>query len=103
MTAAKRVSLLLVSIIMLSSLARVTGILAAPVPIKVGALFDLTGAFASIDTPALNGARMAVDEINAAGGIMGSRIELTTLDTRSDQQAPVPFATSGATPQTFRR
>lgn len=88
----KKVSLLLVSIIMLGSLAGISGALAAPAPIKVGALFNLTGAFASIDTPALNGAKMAVDEINAAGGILGSKVELMAPDTKSDQQASATAA-----------
>ena len=34
--------------------------------------------------PAATGAQMAVDEINAAGGILGRQVEVVTADTQSD-------------------
>ncbi|HHV63282.1 MAG TPA: ABC transporter substrate-binding protein [Firmicutes bacterium] len=61
-------------------------------PIKIGALYNLTGAFASIDAPALNGARIAVEEINASGGLLGCKIELVAIDTKSEQQASATAA-----------
>jgi branched-chain amino acid transport system substrate-binding protein len=53
-------------------------------PILIGAAFNLTGGFASIDVPAKNGAELAVAEINAAGGVNGRPIELKVLDGQSD-------------------
>ncbi|WP_164212864.1 ABC transporter substrate-binding protein, partial [Stenotrophomonas maltophilia] len=46
-------------------------------PIRIG----VTAKFAQINGAAiLNGARLAADEINAAGGIRGRRIEILTYD-----------------------
>ncbi len=39
---------------------------------------------ASIDVPAANGARLAAEEINAAGGVLGRPIELLIRDTKTD-------------------
>ncbi|MDD3580178.1 MAG: ABC transporter substrate-binding protein [Desulfobacca sp.] len=57
-------------------------------PIKIGALYNLTGSMAAIDRPALNGARLKVKQINQAGGLLGGRqLELISLDTKTDEQA----------------
>ncbi len=53
-------------------------------PIKVGLGFDLTGAESSLDLPASNGALLAIDEINAAGGVLGRQIQAVSHDTRYD-------------------
>ena len=37
--------------------------------IKIGVLYSTTGPFSISEKPMLNAARMAIDEINAAGGI----------------------------------
>jgi branched-chain amino acid transport system substrate-binding protein len=51
----------------------------------VGAAVALTGSLAYADVPAMNGMRLAADEINAAGGIGGKiKIEIRQKDTRSD-------------------
>src|SRR5579872_7193979 len=52
--------------------------------IKIGAPFNVTGALASLDGPALNGARLKAKEINDAGGVLGRRIELVIYDTKAD-------------------
>ena len=60
---------------------------AAPVaaqPIQIVNLLELSGAGASVGTNLKNGAELAVKEINAAGGILGRKIELTTLDTQTN-------------------
>ena len=41
-------------------------------PIKIGFPANLTGNAASLDTPMLNGGKLAAAEINAAGGMMGT-------------------------------
>lgn len=55
-------------------------------PVKIGALFSLTGPFAVAGTSELEGAKAAVDAINANGGILGRPIELLIEDTGSDPQ-----------------
>jgi len=55
--------------------------------IKVGAIFNVTGGQASLDTPSLNGFKMAADEINAAGGVNGKKIEVVAIDGKTDQNA----------------
>ncbi|HET9046091.1 MAG TPA: ABC transporter substrate-binding protein [Casimicrobiaceae bacterium] len=54
---------------------------AQPVPI-VG-LVELSGTGTTAGTNFDNGVKLAVKEINAAGGIMGRKIEYTSLDTQS--------------------
>ncbi|MBP9015423.1 MAG: ABC transporter substrate-binding protein [Candidatus Atribacteria bacterium] len=58
-------------------------------PIKVGVVMGLTGAWASIDTPALNGVKLATEEINQAGGVLGRPIELKVVDTKADEAETV--------------
>ena len=52
--------------------------------IRIGALFELTGAVANYGKSSLNGAQMAVDEINAKGGINGKKIKLISADNKSE-------------------
>jgi branched-chain amino acid transport system substrate-binding protein len=52
--------------------------------IKIANIVELSGAGASAGTNFKNGAELAVKEINAAGGILGRKIETTTLDTQSN-------------------
>lgn len=50
--------------------------------IKIGGGFDLSGAESSLDLPASNGAKLAVKEINAAGGVLGKQIEFIVHDSK---------------------
>ena len=52
--------------------------------IKVGVIQPLTGAFAASGTYVSNGARIAADEINAGGGVLGRKIELVVEDNKSN-------------------
>jgi branched-chain amino acid transport system substrate-binding protein len=52
-------------------------------PIKVGYLAGLTGEFAPYGIAESNAAKMAFDEINEAGGILGRQLELVVYDTKS--------------------
>lgn len=61
-------------------------------PIRIGALYNLTGAMSSIDGPALNGARLAVEKLNERGGLLGRPVELVAIDTKTDQQASATAA-----------
>ncbi|MFZ1709834.1 MAG: ABC transporter substrate-binding protein, partial [Anaerolineae bacterium] len=49
-------------------------------PIKVGGIFDLTGATADVGVPYADGLKGYVDWINAKGGIKGRKIELIGND-----------------------
>ncbi len=53
-------------------------------PIKIGYLPALTGPSSSTGVGINRGTELAVEEINAAGGINGRQIELITRDTQSD-------------------
>ena len=50
--------------------------------IKIGGGFALTGDESSLDLPAANGAKLAVKEINAAGGVLGKQIDLIIHDSQ---------------------
>ena len=49
-------------------------------PIRIGVVLPTSGPIAYDGGLALNGIRMAVDEINAAGGVQGNKIELFVED-----------------------
>src|SRR3984885_996729 len=53
-------------------------------PIKLGLLEDASGLFALATIPKIHATELAVDEINAKGGIMGRPIKLIAYDTQSD-------------------
>jgi branched-chain amino acid transport system substrate-binding protein len=53
-------------------------------PIKIGAIYNLTGAQASLDVPSAKGAKLAIKEINAAGGVLGRPIQLDLYDGKTD-------------------
>ena len=65
---------------------------AAP-PIKIGALFAVTGPAAFLGEPERNTAKMVVDEINKAGGVKGRQLELIVYDTAGDATKAVQLAT----------
>ncbi|TAK26924.1 MAG: ABC transporter substrate-binding protein [Chloroflexota bacterium] len=53
-------------------------------PLKVGMILTLTGPQGSIGTKQQLGLQMALEEINAAGGIMGRKVELIERDDGGD-------------------
>jgi branched-chain amino acid transport system substrate-binding protein len=55
-----------------------------PPPVILGAVFNLEGAQVDLDIPSLNGARLAVDQANSAGGVAGRDVELVVADGLSD-------------------
>jgi branched-chain amino acid transport system substrate-binding protein len=65
--------------------------LAAP-PIKIGALFSITGPPSFLGEPERNTAQMVVDEINRNGGIGGHKLQLVTYDTQGDATKAVQVA-----------
>jgi branched-chain amino acid transport system substrate-binding protein len=52
------------------------GVASSAEPIKIGAGFDLTNEESALDLPAANGVKLAVNEINATGGVLGRPLEL---------------------------
>jgi branched-chain amino acid transport system substrate-binding protein len=52
--------------------------------IKIGMLYNMTGAQASLDAPSANGAKLAAKELNAAGGVLGKKIQLVAFDGKTD-------------------
>jgi branched-chain amino acid transport system substrate-binding protein len=55
----------------------------AQADIPIGEFASMTGATASFGGAAHNGTQMAVDEVNAAGGLLGKQIRLITEDDQS--------------------
>ncbi len=56
--------------------------------IKVGEFASLTGKEATFGTSSHEGTLLAIEEINAAGGVLGKKIELLTEDDRSVPSEP---------------
>ena len=52
--------------------------------IKIANIVELSGGGASAGTNFKNGVELAVKEVNAAGGILGKKIQTTTADTQSN-------------------
>jgi branched-chain amino acid transport system substrate-binding protein len=52
--------------------------------IIIGSALCQTGIQAPLDEPALRGAQLAVDELNANGGILGKKVRLVAMDGKSD-------------------
>ena len=50
--------------------------------IKIGGGFALTGDESALDLPAANGAKLAIKEINAAGGVLGKQIDFIVHDSQ---------------------
>ena len=53
-------------------------------PVRIGALHNLSGPLGSIGRPSLAGARLAVEQLNAGGGLLGRRVKRVARDGRSD-------------------
>lgn len=64
----------------------------AAAPLKIGALFAVTGPAAFLGEPERNTAVMVVDQINKAGGIKGHKLELVAYDTAGDATKAVQLA-----------
>lgn len=82
----------MVALVALSGGARaqtVQGVTATEV--RIGTIQDLSGPFANYSKEQVNGMRMRFDEVNAAGGIAGRKLQLqvedTSLDTRKGMLA----------------
>lgn len=61
-------------------------------PVKLGLLEDQSGNFSLAVIPKINATKLAIDEINAKGGILGRPIKLIHYDTQSDNTKFQEFA-----------
>jgi urea transport system substrate-binding protein len=56
-----------------------------PEPVRVGILHSLSGAMASSESALVDAAMLAIEELNASGGVLGRRIEAVVADGKSDK------------------
>ena len=61
--------------------------------IKVGANFELTGNVANYGNATIEGLQLAIDEANEAGGVGGKKIELVSVDDKSEAAESINAAT----------
>ncbi len=61
-------------------------------PIKIGVLYPISGVGAIYGTPAMHGHNMAVDELNAKGGILGRKVVTVARDTKLNPAAAAAAA-----------
>jgi urea transport system substrate-binding protein len=52
-------------------------------PLRVGVVHALTGTMAANEAPLVEAVRMAVDELNANGGVLGRKVEVVVADSAS--------------------
>ena len=86
----KRIFILLLTVGLISTLA-LSG--TAAETIKIGALFPLTGPLAPYGVDIINGINLAIDEINAAGGVLGKDLEIVLSDTANSPDVATDAAT----------
>ncbi|MDP2329838.1 MAG: ABC transporter substrate-binding protein, partial [Reyranella sp.] len=61
-------------------------------PIKLGLTCDASGQFGNSGQDDLRGMRLAIDEFNAKGGVLGRKIEWITADTETNPAAGTRIA-----------
>lgn len=62
------------------SIAGATPASASSKPILIGAIAGTTGAYGSTGVAVVDGAKMGIDAVNAAGGVMGRKLTLTSAN-----------------------
>src|SRR5580692_9609534 len=73
------------------ALVAASGATAADKPV-FGLVMSFSGWFQPIDADTIAGAKLAVDDINASGGVLGQPIEIVQFDNKSDP----PLGADGA-------
>lgn len=76
----------------ISAVALATSLSALAAPLKIGVLVPLTGDLQSYGEPALKAAQLAAKEINAAGGVLGENVSISSGDTQTSPQPGVAAA-----------
>ena len=67
-------------------------LLTEPDDIRIGFIGSISGKYGTLGSTARDGAVLAVEEINASGGIKGHRVELVILDDEGDPQKAAAHA-----------
>ena len=81
------------SVALLISLPLLAGAARAQEEVKLGALMDVTGPIANFMPALLAAQQLAVDEVNANGGILGGKkLRLVVVDTQGTEQGAVDAA-----------
>ncbi|MDI9471437.1 MAG: ABC transporter substrate-binding protein [Tissierellia bacterium] len=95
----KYLSVLLVLVLMTAALAGCSNAPSQPAAsgddaeeIKIGINYELSGGVATYGQANLEGIELAVEQINAAGGINGKKITLVTYDNKSDHAEATTLA-----------
>src|SRR5260370_5288308 len=57
---------------------------AAQGTVKIGVVTELSGPLAAVGASSLDGMRLAVEEINAKGGLLGKKVELVIYDSQGN-------------------
>lgn len=65
---------------------------AAAQEIRIGGLLETSGFIASLGQPGLDGAMLAVEQVNAAGGINGRKVAFVNVNSESDNTKTVSGA-----------
>ena len=65
---------------------------AAGKPLKIGILQPFSGGLEALGEQGFQGGKMAIDEINEGGGILGEKVEIVRADTRTDPKTAVERA-----------
>lgn len=65
--------------------------------IKIGVLNEMTGGNATFGTSAANGAKMAIKEANAKGGVLGKQLQAVVADNKSEPSESANAMTKLAT------
>ena len=65
-------------------IAAAVAVSAQPTPAKFAGIMELSGSGATPGTNFNNGVKLAVKEINAAGGILGRQIDYQPVDTQTN-------------------
>lgn len=79
--------ILIINFILLSTLSLSWA--AAKEPLKIGAVFSVTGAASFLGEPERNTAKMIEEWVNAAGGINGRPLQIIIEDTKSEESQAV--------------
>ena len=88
MTGKKKTALCL----LMCALAAVPGLSADTTPIRIGAILAITGPAANLGLPESRTLQMLVEDTNAAGGILGRKIELIMKDSQGSTEKAVSYA-----------
>jgi urea transport system substrate-binding protein len=55
-------------------------------PIRVGVMHSMTGTMSSSELPVIDATLMAIDEVNASGGLLGRKVEAVVVDGGSNNE-----------------